>query len=79
MGWGGVIGTGGQSTVGKTAADLDQLSDLDVRCTHQNYIAPSCKGSLSLRKRMNFRKISERGEGGVISDLKNFIAIFFAL
>ena len=36
------------------------------------------KGSLSLRKRMNFRKISERG-GGVISDPKNFIAIFFAL
>ena len=29
-------------------------------------------------KRMNFRKISER-EAGVISDLKNFIAIFFAL
>ena len=28
---------------------------------------------------MNFRKISERGEGGVISDPKNFIAIFFAL
>ena len=27
---------------------------------------------------MNFRKISERG-GGVISDPKNFIAIFFAL
>ena len=27
---------------------------------------------------MNFRKISER-EGGVISDPKNFIAIFFAL
>ena len=29
-------------------------------------------------KRMNFRKISEGG-GGVISDLKNFIGIFFAL
>ena len=28
---------------------------------------------------MNFRKISERGRGGVISDLKKFIEIFFAL
>ena len=28
---------------------------------------------------MNFRKTSEGGGRGVISDLKNFIAIFFAL
>ena len=33
------------------------------------------KGSLCIRKRMNFRKISESG-GGVISDPKNFIADF---
>ena len=32
------------------------------------------KGSLSIPKWMNFRKISEGGGGGVISDLKNFIA-----
>ena len=38
----------------------------------------STKGSPSSQKPMNFRKISERG-GGVISDPKNFVAIFFAL
>ena len=35
------------------------------------------KGRLSARKWMNFLKISE-GEGGVVSDPKNFVAIFFA-
>ena len=41
------------------------------------FLSPDSKGSLYLPKQMNFRKISERG--GVISDPKKFIAIFFAL
>ena len=57
---------------------LPSVASTEALCEGINRCRLPPEGSLSPPKRMNFRKISKR-RGGVISDLKNFIAIFFAL